>query len=501
MSRASGLLLHPTSLPGPFGIGDLGPEARSFADALARAGCMFWQVLPLGPTGYGDSPYQTFSAFAGNPYLISPEDLQADGLLTPDDLAHRPAFPTAQVDYAAVIPWKRALLQRAYARFREGHFPHLEAELAAFQKNQQAWLDDFALFMALKEAHQGAPWTAWPEPLRSRDPQALARARTSLADAVGQVVFEQFLFFRQWRALRRFASERGVQFIGDAPIFVAHDSADVWAHPELFCLDETGQPTVVAGVPPDYFSATGQRWGNPLYCWEAHRQQGYAWWLARLRTLLDLVDVVRLDHFRGFAAYWEVPADAPTAETGRWVPGPGAAFFAAVRDTLGAPPLIAEDLGVITPDVVALREQFGFPGMKVLVFAFDSGPGNPFLPHNYTSPNFVVYTGTHDNDTAVGWWQRASEEEKDFLRRYLATDGRDVAWDLIRAAWRSVAKWAIAPVQDVLSLDNRARMNYPGRLGGNWAWRMEGPLPEDALARLAEFNRVYGRWPHGGGPL
>ena len=492
-TRASGLLLHPTSLPGPYGIGDLGPAAREFAAALGQAGCTFWQVLPLGPTGYGDSPYQTFSAFAGNPYLVSPDDLLAEGLLVPEDLAARPAFPAGQVAYGTVIPWKRALLRRAFARFREGRSPHLEGAWVAFRQAHAAWLEDFALFMALKEAQDGAPWTAWPEPLRTRQPDALAQAAREHAEAVERVAFEQFLFFRQWQALREAAAVHGIRFIGDAPIFVAHDSADVWAHPELFCLDKAGQPTVVAGVPPDYFSATGQRWGNPLYCWEAHRQQGYAWWLARLRTLLDLVDVVRLDHFRGFAAYWEVPAEAPTAETGRWVPGPGAAFFAAVRDTLGDPPLIAEDLGVITPDVVALREQFGFPGMKVLVFAFDSGPDNPFLPHNYTSPNFVVYTGTHDNDTAMGWWQRASEEEKDFLRRYLATDGRDVAWDLIRVAWRSVAKWAIAPVQDVLSLDNRARMNYPGRLGGNWVWRMEGPLPEDALARLAEFNAIYGR--------
>ncbi len=491
--RRAGLLLHPTSLPGPYGIGDLGPAAHAFADALARAGMTFWQVLPLGPTGYGDSPYQTFSAFAGNPYLISPDDLLAAGLLAPEDLTDAPPCPPGRVDYGAVIPWKRALLRRAFARFRAGGFPQLETDLAAFREAHRGWLDDFALFMALQAAHRGAPWTAWPAPLRDHQPAALARAAREHADAVAQVVFEQFLFFRQWHALRQFAAERGVHFIGDAPIFVAHDSADVWAHPELFCLNDAGQPTVVAGVPPDYFSATGQRWGNPLYCWEAHRQRGYAWWLARLRTLLALVDVVRLDHFRGFAAYWEIPADAPTAETGRWVPGPGAEFFAAVRDTLGDPPLIAEDLGVITPDVVALREQFGFPGMKVLVFAFDSGADNPFLPHNFASTNFVVYTATHDNDTVVGWWQRASEEEKDFLRRYLATDARDVAWDLLRAAWRSVARWAIAPVQDVLRLDNAARMNFPGRVGGNWAWRMTAPLPDEAVARLWELNALYGR--------
>ena len=493
--RASGLLLHPTSLPGPYGIGDLGPEARNFAAALAQAGCTFWQVLPLGPTGYGDSPYQTFSAFAGNPYLVSPDDLLNEGLLQPADLLNMPAFPPGRVDYGALIPWKRELLRQAFRRFRAGGFPQVENDFAAFRKAHAHWLPDFALFMALKEAHRGAPWTQWPQPLRSRQPDALEAARRDLAEAVAQVEFEQFLFFRQWKALRAAAAGHGVRFIGDVPIFVAHDSADVWAHPELFLLDAEGNPTVVAGVPPDYFSVTGQRWGNPLYRWEAHRQQGFAWWLARLRAVLGLVDVVRLDHFRGFAAYWAIPAEAPTAETGHWEPAPGAELFAAVRDTLGDPPLIAEDLGVITPDVEALRDRFGFPGMKVLVFAFGSGPANPFLPHNYAHPNFVVYTATHDNDTTVGWWQRATEEERDFTRRYLASDGSDIAWDLIRAAWASVAKWALAPVQDVLRLDNAARMNYPGRMGGNWAWRMTVPLPEDAIARLREFNAIYERLP------
>ncbi len=497
--RASGLLLHITSLPGPYGIGDLGPEAHAFAADLARAGCTFWQVLPLGPTGYGDSPYQTFSAFAGNPYLISPDDLLHLGLLEAADLEPRPPFPPGRVDYAALIPWKRSLLRRAFARFREGHAPGLEAEMAAFRRQHAAWLDDFALFMALKAAHRGAAWTAWPEPLRSRQPQALARARQSLAPAMEQVVFEQFFFFRQWEALRAAAAARGVRFIGDAPIFVAHDSADVWAHPELFALDDQGNPTVVAGVPPDYFSPTGQRWGNPLYRWEAHREQGYAWWLARLRTLLSLVDVVRLDHFRGFAAYWEIPAQATTAAQGRWVAGPGAAFLAAVREHLDDPPLIAEDLGLITPEVEALREEFGLPGMKVLLFAFGSGPDNPFLPHNYQGVRWVVYTGTHDNDTAMGWWQtRATPAERDFARQYLAVDGHDIAWDLIRAAWRSVAMWAIAPVQDVLSLDNGARMNYPSTSSGNWAWRMTDRLPPSALARLKAMNTLYSRKPRSG---
>ena len=490
--RASGLLLHPTSLPGPYGIGGLGPAARRFATALGRVGVRWWQILPLGPTGYGDSPYQTFSAFAGNPYLISPDDLVNDGLLTEADLAAIPTFPAGKVDYGAVIPFKIGLLDRAYERLAAR--TDLRAEMEGFHARHSAWLDDFALFMALKEAHGGAPWTAWEEPLRRRDPKALKAARAKLSDAISRHIFRQFLFFRQWRKLREHARECGVRFIGDMPIFVAHDSADAWAHPELFDLDESGNPRVVAGVPPDYFSPTGQRWGNPLYRWEEHHRTGYAWWLGRLRLLLELVDAVRLDHFRGFAAYWEVPAEEETAEHGRWVPGPGEDFFAAVNKALNNPPLIAEDLGVITPDVEALRRKFGFPGMKVLVFAFGSGADNPFLPHNYTDPNFAVYTTTHDNDTVVGWWnERATPEEQNFARRYLAVSGENIAWDLIRAAWRSTAVLAIAPVQDVLSLGNEARMNYPGRLGGNWAWRMASDLPQKLADRLGEFNALYRR--------
>lgn len=493
LNRASGILLHITSLPGPHGIGDLGPAARRFADFLHEAGCSVWQVLPLGPTGFGDSPYATFSAFAGNPYLISPEDLLVEGLLTEADLADRPAFPARRVDYGAVIPYKLRLLDQAYRRFREGVRPDLETAFADFRHAEAAWLGDFALFMALKEAHQGAPWNAWPDPLRHRDPAALEQARHDLAEAIEKQAFRQFLFFRQWRGLLEYAHARGVYFMGDVPLFVAYDSADVWAHPELFYLDAEGQPTVVAGVPPDYFSPTGQRWGNPLYRWEVHREQGYAWWLARLRQATGMVDLIRLDHFRGFAGYWEVPAEEPTAVNGRWRPGPGEDFFRAVFRELGHIPLIAEDLGAITPDVLALRDAFGLPGMKILVFAFDSGPDNPFLPHHYT-PNFVVYTGTHDNDTVVGWWRRVDEAERDFCRRYLATRGQDIAWDLIRAAWASVAVLAIAPMQDFLRLDNRARMNYPGREGGNWAWRMPAEaLKPELRDALRELNALYSR--------
>ncbi len=493
LNRASGVLLHLTSLPGPYGIGDLGPAARRFADFLAAAGCSVWQVLPLGPTGFGDSPYATFSAFAGNPYLISPDDLLVEGLLTEADLAEIPSFPVEQVDYGTVIPYKLRLLDQAYRRFREGVRPDLETAFAEFRRAEAAWLDDFALFMALKEAHQGAPWTAWPAPLRRREPDALHEARQRFVEAIERQAFRQFLFFRQWYGLRDYAHARGVYFMGDVPIFVAHDSADVWAHPELFHLDPEGNPTVVAGVPPDYFSPTGQRWGNPLYRWEVHREQGYAWWLARLRQVNRMVDLIRLDHFRGFAGYWEVPAQEPTAINGRWRPGPGEDFFRAVFRELGEIPLIAEDLGEITPDVIALRDAFGLPGMKILVFAFDSGPDNPFLPHHYT-PNFVVYTGTHDNDTVVGWWQRVDETERAFCRQYLHTDGHDIAWDLIRAAWASVAVLAIAPMQDLLRLDNRARMNYPGREGGNWAWRMPPNALSDELRQaLQELNHLYSR--------
>ncbi len=493
LNRASGILLHLTSLPGPYGIGDLGPAARRFVDFLHQAGCSVWQVLPLGPTGFGDSPYATFSAFAGNPYLVSPDDLMVEGLLTQADLSPRPDFPAHRVDYGAVIPYKLSLLDRAYQRLRQRARPDLQAALAAFRQAEAAWLEDFALFMALKEAHHGAPWSAWPEPLRRRDPAALAQARRDLAEAIEKQVFRQFLFFRQWQGLREYAHARQVYLLGDVPIFVAYDSADVWAHPELFFLDEQGRPTVVAGVPPDYFSPTGQRWGNPLYRWEVHRQSGYAWWLARLRMALRTVDLIRLDHFRGFAGYWEVPAEEPTAVNGRWRPGPGEDFFRTVFRELGEVPLIAEDLGEITPDVIALRQAFDLPGMKVLVFAFDSGPDNPFLPHHYT-PNAVVYTGTHDNDTVVGWWQRAAEDERDFCRRYLATDGHDIAWDLIRAAWASVAVVAMAPMQDLLRLDNTARMNYPGRPSGNWAWRMAPNALGDHLRHaLGELNALYSR--------
>lgn len=491
--RASGIILHPTSLPGPYGIGDIGPQAFHWLDFLAETGCTLWQVLPLGPTGYGDSPYQSFSAFAGNPFLISPETLLSEELLHPNDLAERPRFPSSKVDFGALIPWKLEVLDRSFIRFEHLEPGELRQAYYNFQQAQASWLVDFALFMALKEAHGGHPWTTWEPPLRDRDQGALAEAREKYDVSIRRQVYRQFLFFRQWEALRAHAKALGIQVIGDIPIFVAHDSADVWAHPDLFLLDEKGFPTVQAGVPPDYFSPTGQLWGNPLYRWDLHAETGYAWWLDRIRSVLSLVDIIRIDHFRGFAGYWEVPGKAKSAEKGRWLPGPGTALFEKVQEALGRLPIIAEDLGVITPDVVALRDQFHLPGMKVLQFAFGGGPNDPFLPHNYTQ-DYVVYTGTHDNDTARGWYARAGEGEKDFVRRYFARDGHDISWDLIRAAWSSVGVFALAPMQDFLSLGNEARMNYPGNPSGNWGWRMA----EDALntwlsSRIRETNYLYSR--------
>lgn len=493
--RASGILLHPTSFPGRFGIGDLGPEAFRWIDFLAGAGQKLWQILPLGPTGYGDSPYQCFSAFAGNPYLISPEKLLEDGLLGPADLDAAPPFPTHAVDYGPVIQFKLALLDKVFQNFRAGAgSAALRAGFDSFKQAESAWLDDFALFMALKESHGGAVWSAWEPELVSRRESALAAARETqgVADAAESQRLRQFLFFRQWNAVRAYAHRAGIRIIGDIPIFVAYDSADVWAHPQLFHLDGRGRSTVVAGVPPDYFSRTGQLWGNPLYRWDVLKQTKYAWWIERFRAALSFVDIVRLDHFRGFEAYWEIPAGMPTAETGQWVKGPGADFFSGLEAALGDLPIIAEDLGVVTPEMLALRDQFDLPGMKVLQFAFSGDADDPFLPHNFPR-NCVVYTGTHDNDTTRGWYEHTSTgKERDFARRYLGRDGGDIAWDLIRAAFASVADMAVAPLQDVLSLGTEARMNLPGRPYGNWGWRVQpGQLTERIRDRLKELSWLY----------
>lgn len=496
-SRAGGILLHPSSLPGPYGIGDLGPQAYDFVDWLASTGCKLWQVLPLGPTGYGDSPYQCFSAFAGNPYLISFDGLIEDGLLMQEDVVDMPGFDAGRVDYGRLIPWKLALLQKAFSRLSSASKEYRE-EFEAFRKENASWLDDFALFMALKEANGGGAWSGWDASLRQRKGSAMQKARADHKEDILRHSFYQFVFFRQWQRLRTYAHKHGLRIIGDIPIFIAYDSADAWANPELFFLDENGLPTVVAGVPPDYFSATGQLWGNPLYRWEVHRKSGYDWWLERLRSVLNFVDLVRLDHFRGFAGYYEIPYGSPTAETGQWRTGPGKDFFSAVAREFkaaenGTLPIIAEDLGVITADVVELRDSFHLPGMKILQFGFVD-PDDPFLPHNYSS-NCVAYTGTHDNDTALGWFQSAPEAERRFALRYLNRDGSDFAWDLIRAVWSSVAVYAITPMQDALRLGTEARMNFPSRLGGNWEWRMSEEDMSSALAeRLLEFNELYSRY-------
>jgi 4-alpha-glucanotransferase len=490
--RSSGILLHPTSLPGPHGIGDLGPEAFAWIDAVAHAGQKWWQILPLGPTGFGDSPYQCFSAFAGNPYLISPQFLIEDGLLNTSDLP--PAdFPACHVDFGLVIPYKLAILTKAWQNFKAGKGAPLKAAFDKFCREEAAWLNDYALFRALKDAHKGAGWLEWPEPARLRQPLYLERARRELVDPVGQHQFQQFLFFRQWQRVKEHAHQRGIKIIGDLPIFVSIDSSDVWANPQYFLLDEKRHPKVVAGVPPDYFSATGQLWGNPLYDWPALERNGFSWWIERMRASLRLYDVVRLDHFRGFEAYWEVPAGMPNAVKGRWMKAPGAALMTKLRQALGGLPLVAEDLGIITPEVDKLRTDFKLPGMIILQFAF-SDPANRYLPHNFTDPNMVVYTGTHDNDTTRGWYESAPEKERDFVRRYLARDGSDISWDTIRLAWSSIADYALAPLQDVVCAGSEGRMNFPGKPEGNWSWRYQTQqLGQGYLDRLAEMTYLYGR--------
>lgn len=499
--RRSGVILHPTSLPGRFGIGDLGTEAYRFVDFLASARQTYWQLLPLSPTGYADSPYQGLSAFAGNPMLISAERLVEIGHLTADDLEHVPPFPDERVDFGWVIPYKMRLLDRAFGNFH-ARVPASAGQRAAFARfcdEQAFWLNDFALFAAMKETHHLRPWHEWEPEIARRQPDARAEARAALADKIQRQQYLQWQFFEQWLALKAHANARGIRIIGDIPIFVAGDSTDVWANPDLFYLDEHLQPTVVSGVPPDYFSATGQLWGHPLYRWDVMLQNGYAWWIARFRNAFVLADVVRIDHFRGFYNYWQVPARAPTAINGQWSYGPGADLFHAVTKALGEVAIVAEDLGACDDEaragLDALMHEFGYPGMKVVQFAFANGPSEPFLPHNYTR-DFVAYTGTHDNDTAVGWYQVTSTEgERDYARKYMHSDGSDIAWDLMRLAWSSVAHTAMTTVQDLLRLGHETRMNFPGTEGPpNWCWRMlPGALDEGVAARLRELTGVYGR--------
>jgi 4-alpha-glucanotransferase len=503
--RVAGILLHPTSLPGALGIGDLGQPAHQFVEFLAQAGLRLWQVLPLGPTGFGDSPYQCFSAFAGNPMLISLEDLVTRGFLFDQDLSSPPAFPSDEVDYGRVIHFKFPLLRRTWSNFKHYADPKTRDEFHTFCRENASWLDDYSLFVALKEAHGGVAWTQWATSIAHHRPHAVAQWSVKLADEIGANKFWQYLFFSQWQRLRDRCHERGIRLMGDIPVFVAHDSADVWAHPDLFHLDEEGNPALVAGVPPDYFSATGQLWGNPLYRWDQMARTGYAWWIERFRSTFQLVDMVRLDHFRGFEAYWEIPGKETTAINGHWIKGPGAAFFEAVERKLGTLRIVAENLGVITPEVESLRKLFGFPGMAVLQFAFAANhQAADFLPHNYTR-DLVVYTGTHDNDTTLGWWTNNGQndstripeqvqKEKEFALKYLGTDGREMNWTLIRTALASVANIAIIPLQDVLSLGTEARMNLPGRPSGNWHWRFRAAmLTPEIIDRLKELSWLYQR--------
>ena len=482
-SRSAGILLHPTSLPGPYGIGELGPEALRFVRFLEEAGQRLWQTLPLGPTGDSGSPYSAYSAFAGNPLLISTERLVEEGLLK----AGLPKAASGPVDYPAVMAVKEKRLREAFGRARPGK------ELEEFREGHRAWLGDYALYAALKRKFGNAPWTAWEGDLRLREPRVMARVRRELAHDILFHEWAQYRIFRDWRTVKKAANAACIEVIGDLPIFVAHDSADVWANQRLFSLDGSGEPSVVAGVPPDYFSETGQLWGNPLYRWDRMADDGYSWWVERMRMSLTLFDAVRVDHFRGFEAYWEVPAGEATAENGRWVEGPKDALFEALRDALGELPIIAEDLGDITPAVEALRDRLGLPGMKVLQFAWGSGPDNPFLPHNHGHENWVVYTGTHDNDTTAGWLSSVSTKEMSSLRRYVGKEYVSVP-DLIRLAYSSVAARAIVPMQDVLGLGSEARINTPGTTDGNWAWRLDGAaLMPDLPPRLQELAKTYGR--------
>ncbi len=500
--RASGVLLHPTSLPGRHGIGDLGPEAHAFVQFLAETGQRWWQMLPVGPTGYGNSPYQSHSSFAGNPLLIDLDDLVTRGWLPADACPASPVLSQEKVDFDAVRVLKEGMLRLAHQGWQKrGDDPRFVEFVGA----NRTWLEDYVLYEAIKDAHGRRPWYEWEHELVVRDGAALIEWRKRLSDGISYHSFVQYAFELQWQALRGACRERGIKLMGDVPIFVAHDSADVWARPDLFYLDERGQPTVVAGVPPDYFSETGQLWGNPLYKWSVHEAEDYAWWASRLSSLLSRVDVVRIDHFRGFEAYWEIPAGSRTAAPGRWVPGPGNHFFEALRRKLGSLPLVAEDLGVITPAVEALRDDFGLPGMRVLQFGFGPDQGaDKALPHRHV-PHCVVYPGTHDNDTARGWFTstdvlttQSHEEittERAFALRYLGTSGDEIHWDMIRLAFLSVADTAIVPLQDVLGLDSQARMNVPGKAEGNWTWRfLQGQIDARTRDRLGLLTAVYSRW-------
>lgn len=496
--RSAGILLHPTSLPGKYGIGDLGREAYNFIHFLSAAGQTVWQVLPLGPTGFGDSPYQCFSAFAGNPLLVSPDKMVEDKLLTVKDLEPVPDADSRSVDFGRVYEYKMKLFGKAFGNFEHGAPPALRKAYEQFAVKERDWLDDFALFMAVKDAHDGGEWGGWEPDIKSRAPAAMKSWAKKLERETAFYKFTQFLFFRQWHAVKKYANEKNIRIIGDIPIFIAYDSSDAWSNRRLFTIDEKGEPLTVAGVPPDYFSATGQLWGNPLYRWKEMEKDDFLWWRTRISKTLELVDWVRIDHFRGFDAYWEIPGGAETAVTGRWVKAPGKKFFAAIRRSLGDLPIIAEDLGVITQSVRDLRDAFGLPGMKILQFAFGTKMERRFLPHNIIG-NCIVYTGSHDNDTTRGYFEKAKNQDNDIYasaQDYLNYYGENICWALIKAAYASAARTAVIPMQDMLNLGSEARMNFPGKLGGNWAWRFSwDQVPPDLAKIYRHLAGLYERPP------
>lgn len=497
-TRIAGVLLHPTSFPGDQGVGTFDRHADRLLDFLQAAGMRTWQICPLGPTGYGDSPYQCFSSFAGNPYLIDLQDFVDRGLLAAADLRPLRELPAGHVDFGELYLRKWPLLRRAYASYLKAGSPALGAEgYAAFKERQAGWLEDYAYFQALKDHHGGRAWTEWPEDTRRFAAARRSPLRARLQAAIDSHCFFQYAFFSQWARVRAAAGRRGIEIIGDIPIFTAADSADVWSHPELFELDPaTGQPLAVAGVPPDYFSADGQLWGNPLYAWKRHAADGYAWWHARLGASFELCDILRIDHFRGFDEYWRIPWPAATARVGAWMPGPGLDFFRSIKARFPEGKIIAEDLGVLTDSVTRLRDEAGLPGMAVLQFAFGDTAANPYLPHNLV-PNSVIYPGTHDNDTSLGWYAAADERSRDHARQYLRVKGDEIGWDLIRASYGAVSRLAVIPLQDILSLGSAARFNSPGHPSGNWQWRyredqLEG-LFRGTAAYLEQLAALYGR--------
>jgi len=496
--RSSGILLHPTSFPSRFGMGDMGIEAYRFIDFLVESDQQYWQVLPLGPTGYGNSPYSCYSAMAGNPLLINPELLRDNELLADEDFANLPEFPLDYVDFERAIALKVPLLKKACENFKAKASPMQQKEFSGFCESKENWLEDYALFMALKDHFGGVSWNNWEPEIARREPESLEKWRQQLNGEIYYYKYVQFEFFRQWTELKRYANLRDIKIIGDIPIYVAHDSADVWSHREIFCLDEaSGEPALMAGVPPDYFSSTGQLWGNPVYNWEKLQANNFEWWVERFEAIFAYVDVTRIDHFRGFDAYWAVERGQETAMYGEWIKAPGTALLDLINQKFGDLPIIAEDLGVITPEVVALRDRYEFPGMKILQFAFGAGPGDPFLPFNYDR-NCVVYTGTHDNDTTVGWFNQLSNYERDEVLRYLGCiDPQGIHWSLIRMGWMSIANMAIVPYQDLLGLDTDARMNFPGKPEGNWGWRYRSEaLNREVGDRLKTMTYISGRAPH-----